>query len=368
MPISIDFLANVTKFLRGTDDMERALEDVADSLDDAARDGDQATERLERSFKDLADTAADSSRKIDREMDQAGGQGLRRLGDTSREVGDELKQNLGESLSSFRGDLADLPQIAQDTLGGLAGSGALGGIAGLAATAAGAAGLGLITGAIQAQQAAAEALREKFKEAYQQAAEDGRTFLDEAQVQALAIETLFNPDARKAAAEDAKAIGVDLLTIVRAQAGDQEALNAVLEITRQKEEEVLAARSADNGMGEQRITENDIQLQQLQDVVRRYEEQLGIQRENEQAARDVQQLQEDGAKKEAENHQRAMDALDERGAKLGEFYGQLANPPKVDIPVNVSTAEAERRLRELTQRAYNIEVGVSYRNGKPVMQ
>ena len=63
-PISIDFLSNVSPFLRGTDDVEAALDDVGKSLDDVAKDGksstdklaasgESAAEKIERSFSEL---------------------------------------------------------------------------------------------------------------------------------------------------------------------------------------------------------------------------------------------------------------------------------------------------------------------------
>jgi len=59
MAISIDFLSNVTQFLRGAKDVEGALEAVADSLDDVAADAQRADiDEPLREGEDAADRAA----------------------------------------------------------------------------------------------------------------------------------------------------------------------------------------------------------------------------------------------------------------------------------------------------------------------
>ncbi|KNC30038.1 hypothetical protein FF38_01809, partial [Lucilia cuprina] len=126
---------------------EDAFKDLERAASDVGRDGARDVSRLEEALQD-ARKESERTEKGLRDVGDTGERGFKRLGEKGAEVSGELRQNLGETFSSFRGDLEDLPQIAQDTLGGLAGSGALGGIGGLAATAAGAAGLGLIIGAM----------------------------------------------------------------------------------------------------------------------------------------------------------------------------------------------------------------------------
>ena len=157
MPISIDFLANVRGFLRGTDDVDEALSRVSSSLDDVARDGarstdrladstERSTERMERSFQELADASR-------REMDSAADAGRRSFDRTSRsarenlqEVKNEALQNASETFSSFDGSVRSFADGVQGTLGGL--------IASLPAQwaavgAAGALGLGLLLSGLE---------------------------------------------------------------------------------------------------------------------------------------------------------------------------------------------------------------------------
>ncbi|EQM75920.1 MULTISPECIES: hypothetical protein [Microbacterium] len=280
MPIKIDFLANTRDVERGTERVEAAFDDVSKSLDDVARDGDRSLDRLERSFKDLADTARDTSSRTE-EIGDVGSRGFRRLGDTGSEVSGELRQNLGETFSSFRGDLEDLPQIAQDTLGGLAGSGALGGIAGLAVTAAGAAGLGLISAELQRQQEEANKLRERLAGVYQAAAEEGRNYIDTAQLIAEANSVMFDPDRAdewKRIQQDARDIGLDTERLIAANAGDrdaqlevQNAVNAAIDEERRKREELGAFWGGQNqGLEETHLEGIRDRWQDIADVTEEY--------------------------------------------------------------------------------------------------
>lgn len=228
MPIKIDFLANVRDFLRGTDDVEDALDDVSDSLDDTAREGEKSSEKLEASFRELARRARDTADDVDT-IGTKGQSGFRRLGDTGREISGELKQNLGETFSSFRGDLEDLPQIAQDTLGGLAGSGALGGIPGLIATTVGAAGLGLLIGTFDKAGQASEESAARAGEWAQAYVEAGGRIISSATTTATALDIATDPKRFEEAKTNAKNWGVDVSTAIAAMAGESWALNAANE-------------------------------------------------------------------------------------------------------------------------------------------
>lgn len=189
MPIVIDFLSNVRKFITGTDDVEAALKDVSDSLDDvakdarssadkmgkeyegAARDIDQASERLERSFSQLADQARDQSRR--------GGDATRKnysqaMKFGAAEVRAELSQNMAETFSSFDGDLRSFADGIQGTFGGLVASiGPLLGPTGILAAVAGAAGIGLLVNALEQGEASSEEMRARISELTDELIETG---------------------------------------------------------------------------------------------------------------------------------------------------------------------------------------------------
>lgn len=260
MALKIDILANTREAQRNVKDLGEELDRNADALDDLAREGDQAGEKLERSFRDMvrdvekAEKSVDKLERTTKDVGDAGGRSFRKIGDTGSEVASELSQNLGETMSSFRGNLEDLPQIAQDTLGGLAGSGALGGIAGLAATAAGAAGLGLIIASLDAQTEAAERLRERLSSAYTQAIEDGRNYINEAQVIAELQDLMFNPDRvgeYNRLLEDQKTLGLDIEVLAGANIGRQEDLETIQKrINTLKEEGTDISRGENSLLGD----------------------------------------------------------------------------------------------------------------------
>lgn len=62
--ISINFLADVKDFLKGTKNVEDSLDDVSSSLDDVVKDGTKATDKLETGFRDLAKQAKASGSDI----------------------------------------------------------------------------------------------------------------------------------------------------------------------------------------------------------------------------------------------------------------------------------------------------------------
>lgn len=162
-------------------DIERGAKKAGDALDDLGKDGKDAGKDLEKGLRE-GETAA---QRLDREVDQAfdsissnarkgskgvgdgARDGFREAGHASEEFKDEAKSNISETVSSFRGDMEDIPQIAQDILGGVSGSF---GAAGLAITAGFAAAIGIAVGKLQSMAeentAAAEAAAQLGNEFY----------------------------------------------------------------------------------------------------------------------------------------------------------------------------------------------------------
>lgn len=268
MALTIDINANTKAAQAQVKDLGKSLDSVSDSLDDLAADATKSGNKTEKALDGLGDAAKASGRDIEKTGDKleatfrdlikdakkaeaavddigdAGAKGFGKLGDKGAEVSGELRQNLGETFSSFRGDLEDLPQIAQDTLGGLAGSGALGGIGGLAATAAGAAGLGLIIAAMEQIDARAEELRERANTMAQAFIDAGSNVLSATSIAAASADVLTDEDKRKKAQEYADALGIDLPTAIRAYVGDANAMKVVDAQAAKAKEENLAIAEA----------------------------------------------------------------------------------------------------------------------------
>lgn len=273
MPIKIDFISNIRDLLRGTKGVEDAFDDVADSLDDVARDGDQSLGRLERSFRDVARNARDASKDVD----DVGRKGFRSAGEASAEFKSEALQNLSEVTSSFDGDMQSIGDLAQGTFGGLAAS--LPGVLG-AAGAGAAVGVGLITSAIVAADEARAQLQENANELAQAYIDAGSTALDAMTIASRTAEILTDGDRRKEAEEFAKVLGVDLPTAARALAGDTNALAVANQIASDSEGEYydLMRQSASYMTGEYTQAEKQRfeQLQRQQDKVRELNEINGI--------------------------------------------------------------------------------------------
>lgn len=152
---SIPFLADVGKFIKGTDSMADALDEVADSVKDLAksseRDASRAGDKLGDGFKDgskvavksldtvdsglkdtataaavLDDKAAAAFRNIAADAKKAGDKvgkeskdGFKQGSEATETFKDEAKSNLSEVASSFSGDMDSAVDLVQGTLGGL---------------------------------------------------------------------------------------------------------------------------------------------------------------------------------------------------------------------------------------------------------
>lgn len=226
MPIKIDFLANVSKLLRGTKDASKGLDDVADSLDDVVKDGDKAERQLERNFREIADAAKKADKQVDKIGDNSG-KSFGKAGQATGEFKDEALSNFSEVTSSFDGSMSSIQDLAQGTLGGLATSGlpGIGLAAGAAATA-----VGLIGASIIGAAEDADELRDRLSGAYSDAAAAGRDYLDTATIIANQQDLMFNPeraDEWKKVQDTQKQTGLDWSTILKANAGDLDALARV---------------------------------------------------------------------------------------------------------------------------------------------
>lgn len=212
--------------IKPTEDARDALEKLADN-----RSGDKLAaqmQKAQRETKDLttetkraADAIEDGFRDAYRKARQSADDGLDGMRRVTAETSDELKQNLGETFSSFRGDLEDLPQIAQDVFGGLAGS--VDGLGSSLALAAGAAGVGLLVQAIQLAGEEQEKITDRAAEWANGYIEAGGRVLD-FQTRMAAINDIITGQYSEAK-KNAEIWGVSLQTAAAAMSGSEEAIN-----------------------------------------------------------------------------------------------------------------------------------------------
>ncbi|WP_315551258.1 hypothetical protein [Microbacterium aurum] len=228
---------------------EEAFKDLEKAASDAGRDGARDVTKLEDALEDARRQSERLADSVD-DVGTGGRAAMDKVKGGAQEVQQEIGQNLGEAVSSIRGDMSDLGQVGQDTLGGLAatlaGTGPAG-IAGAAALAAGAVGLGLVTASLQEQQEQAEKLKERLSDAYTEAARAGRDYLDQVQVISQVQDLAFDPERAeewKQVQADAKQLGMDTKDVAAAYVGDLDKQHAVMDrITALEQDRLDRARA-----------------------------------------------------------------------------------------------------------------------------
>lgn len=150
MAFKIQLLSDVSGFLRGTGDVEKALDDVADSLDDLARDtkqnADKAADALEREFSDAMREVRKDTKKASKDMGDDLKHGAREAGEGFDDLKEEANDSAREAAASFSGEFDDVADYVQEVLAqALSGFGPIGAAAGIAA----AAGIGFLVSSLQ---------------------------------------------------------------------------------------------------------------------------------------------------------------------------------------------------------------------------
>jgi hypothetical protein len=202
------------------DDARRAVDKLGAQFADTGREGERGVDKLEDALRDAQREAKRTEDAVD-DVGEGGRRGFRKMGDAGNEVSGELRQNLGETFSSFRGDLEDLPQVAQDVFGGLAGS--VDSLTGSIGLAAGAAGVGLLIAAIQNANAEQEKIKERASEWASGFIEAGGRVLSFQERMAGINDVITNQyDEAKKNAEN---WGVSVQTAAAAMSGSEEAIS-----------------------------------------------------------------------------------------------------------------------------------------------
>ena len=214
--------------------------DGADRLEASLKDAQRATERLadetkitaakiEREYRD----AYRQARRSAEDFEDGSRQGMSKVGERSAEVGQEVRQNLGEGIANAaRGDFEALSDTIGDTFGGAVAG--IGGVGTAALGVAGALGLGAVTAAFQAiqqeQERAAEAAA-RWAEAFITA---GGEVVGAAHTVAEVTSIATDPERYKQAQDNARNWGIDVSTAMRAMAGDATALTIAQDGVNQK--------------------------------------------------------------------------------------------------------------------------------------
>lgn len=117
--VSFDFAADVSKFLRGTQDVERALDDVGDSLDDLAREarraGDEAGDAIGDSFSDSARQAGDDIGRVGDSLDDLASESRRSSSDAGNALGDAFNDAARKAADDLEKVADELDETAKES-------------------------------------------------------------------------------------------------------------------------------------------------------------------------------------------------------------------------------------------------------------
>jgi hypothetical protein len=153
MALKLDILANTSQFVKEMKKAGASTEDISDALDDMAKDGEKAGEKLESSFRDIAKASKRAGDDVGTSMDDGFNKAKRGADDFK----DEAKSTAKEAAASFDGSAESIGDAFQEVAANaLEGFGPLGAAAGVAI----AAGLGTGMAALEKFNDALESSRE----------------------------------------------------------------------------------------------------------------------------------------------------------------------------------------------------------------
>ncbi|MFZ4843014.1 hypothetical protein [Mycetocola saprophilus] len=296
--ISIDINSNARDFVRGTKDAETALEDVADALDDLARDAkkssdktgdaladgiedglkdaervadragkrigdnvedgvkagtkdaEKSVEKLEASFSDLAAASKRETTTAGQAVKKNVGEAARDTSEAVSEIKDEAISNLSEVVSSFDGSASSIADLVQGTFGGLVSS--LGPL-GMGIGAAAALGIGLWVSQTEGAAEATEEFRSRVGELAQEYIETGKTgetsldfMIDRLKEAAATADD--STDSLSELRRIAKTAGTDFRTLSDAYAGNAKGLDEVIKAQEKRRDQLQKERIASDGV------------------------------------------------------------------------------------------------------------------------
>jgi hypothetical protein len=316
---------------KGLDQLERGMSDAQDATEDLADETKDAARTIEREFRD---GYGSMKRDADRSLDGAtkATEGLK----------DEAAQTGREMAASFKEPADALDAVQELAANALSGLGPAGVIAGTAA----AVGIGVVTEVLQTQQEEADKLKEKMAGMYSEAVEAGRDYLDEAQIIKGVNDILFDPEndsIYQQAKRDAETLGVTVSDVLRAQAGDQEKVNVLIEAGRQAAEDAI-----DPKQGSLDITLKE--AAELGHTIERYDTLKGLHEENNTRAERSLEIAEQLGVEESKNQETARTAAEERGTALQNYADKAASIPNPVLVPTMDTTKVDREFEALKNR------------------
>lgn len=329
MALKLDILANTAQLVREMKDAGASVEEISDALDDLVKDAADAERASVRSFKDIAKASDKAGRDIGKDFDK----GFDKAKKGADEFKAEANSTAKESAASFDGSAESIgdafQEVAANALGGF---GPVGAAAGLAL----AAGIGAGTAALTGMQEASEETKQAIREMYQQAAEDGQSYLDESVIAMETTRQMF--EERDKLQRESKDLSIDVVTLARAYAGDQEAINTAIAAGNDLLAEAEAKNKADLETLGAKPAKVDLEAEAVRGVLGALEAVQTEHTRNQQTA------------------QKVVDAQKQQTAEAGKTKNALLDMAKgtyvanVKLNVDQSQLDAAKRNAELWAR------------------
>lgn len=366
--ISIPIASDTREFASGIrDGVIEPLEDAKDVMKGLEKSGN--LDQLERDMKGAQKATAGYSKEIDEAKDN-----LRQLQRQTRAVGDdsetafrkagqnteefrnEARQNFSEVTSSFNGSMDSIADLAQGTLGGLASglAGPLGLAAGLGAAALG----GIFSGMSAEADKQAQASEERISTMYQNMLDSGQNFITASQIQDAIGELGKDTEKMKQIAADAKAAGIDVGTLLRANAGDADALAQVQGELNAKMEDAYGQLQNSSGAYDANSQAAGLLLDKLGPIAGRYSD---ISRDADTAVSRVNAVRDamGGAGATADTTVGKLDAI-------AAAVGRIPNGKSINIDATTAAFDAKMRALEHQWANSTMEIMVTPRTGRGI--
>lgn len=313
---------------RGPEQLERELTEAQKATKNLAREVDRTADDIEREFRDSYRSAGRSSD----DFKVTATEGF-------RSVKQEGIQNLSETASSFKGDLRDMADGVQGLTGGLASALTPG--VGIPVAILGAAAASWLQSWVEST----EESKQRVSDMYRDMIESGQAFLSEDFVSKALADIIDDDGKRQKAIDDAKRLGVETQTALRAQAGDQAAINELVSRAADlKAAEVDAVKASGEPL--------DAQAIKLDAINTKYGEILdtytGITSETQQAIDKV-NLYREATGQAASADQKRYEGLARHLAGI---------PDQKVVTVSVDTSAAERKVTEFVNKDRTIRVSI----------
>lgn len=353
-------------------------QEAAEALADLGKDGARDLGKLEGEMRDAqraTEKTTDEVEDLKKRLKDVGDEAKRSVGDKTRKATDDASEGMEELkdegtgtakevAASFDGSMESIAggfqEVAANAFSGFGPAGAAAGIAA-------AAGLGLVMAAFTEQQEAADELKERITSAYRTAIEEGQSYLSEAQIIEAALDILQSDRAEKLR-ENAEKLGVAFNTVLRAEAGDYEALEEVIAAAEKAQSDRFAAGAREAG---DRSMQIDTEIGSLEGIIRSLEAQKKVHDDSKAAAEDYSEFVTESEQKQRDQIKRTTATDQARYEAAARSRGALASAPPVVIPVRFQEPDANAVRSNLQRKLNNlgpvrVDAEVYTRNGTPV--